>query len=104
VAQQPDQLTSDLIRKGQARGGDPDAVVRRDDAPPGQRGLSVLASRPPATNVALKALGARIRVDLHERLDSAAFFTRTSKQDLVSQMIEVGLDRLEVEIRRRSSR
>jgi hypothetical protein len=101
---QSDQLTAGLIRKGLARGGDPDAPVRREsdsESPAMSRAERVpLPTRPPPAPTGRKPLGARIPDDLHERLTVISFYTRTTIQELVTRMLQGGVDSMEREIRR----
>lgn len=100
---QPDQLTAGLIRKGLARGGDPDAPVRREsDTSPviGRPERGALPTRPPPSPITLKTLGVRVPVDIHERLGAMSFYTRTTIQELVTRMLQDGVDSMEREIRR----
>jgi hypothetical protein len=102
---QSDQLTAGLIRKGLARGGDPDAPARRESdsgsaAPDSRPARLPLATRPPPQPTNRRTLGVRIPEDLHERLAAIQYYTRKTIQELVTGMLQDGIDAMEAEIHR----
>jgi hypothetical protein len=106
VAQRPDELTGSLIQKGKARGGDPDAVVRMEANPAAtsRQARVPLATRPPPAPINLKPLNVRVPIDIHERLGALNFYTRMSIQELVTRMLDEGLDAIEREIQRQGGK